>query len=192
MEEEGQESGINAVDVAEEPRQRPTVADLPPEAVRLLPGQMRNVRDGSYVYFLCDGDECVYVGQAINLTRRVFQHSKAKDFGDVYYIEAGENPFEVERAWIKRLRPTLNRQYNYEPRTLGRVVLSPGGIEACEYCRIAFAAQEAGVKRTTLLSAVNRGDIEVVEMGCRLPLVRLADVKRWAAEERQRGPKPKE
>lgn len=64
-------------------------------------------------------------------------------------------------------------------------------IDPKKYYRVAVAAVECGVNRTTLLSAVARGDIPTVELGCALPLVKLADVKRWASEERKRGPKPK-
>lgn len=109
MEEEGEESGANAVDVAAEVgERRPTIADLPPEAVRLLPGEMRRHRRGSYVYFLFNGDECVYIGKTAKLLSRVFEHAKSKAFGDVYFLECGDDRGEIEAHWIRALRPRLN------------------------------------------------------------------------------------
>jgi hypothetical protein len=52
--------------------------------------------------------------------------------------------------------------------------------------------QIAGVKRTTLYSAVKRREIRAYVMGDKSTVVvRIADVIRWKDKERKRGPKPK-
>lgn len=63
-------------------------------------------------------------------------------------------------------------------------------MDAKKLTRIAIAAQAAGINRSTLKSAVERGDLPVYQTACGLPLVVQADVEKWAKQERQRGPKP--
>ncbi len=63
-------------------------------------------------------------------------------------------------------------------------------MDAQKLTRIAIAAQVAGVNRSTLKSAVERGDLPSYLTACGLPLVVQADVNKWAKQERQRGPKP--
>lgn len=60
-----------------------------------------------------------------------------------------------------------------------------------EYYRIGIAAELTGVKRTTIASAIERGELPAEVLGCTLPVVRLEDVKAWGKVKRKRGPKPK-
>lgn len=64
-------------------------------------------------------------------------------------------------------------------------------MDVAKLYRIAVAARDVGVQRSTLKSAIDRGEVAVFESACGLPMVRLADVVQWAAQERSRGPKPK-
>ena len=63
-------------------------------------------------------------------------------------------------------------------------------MDAAKLSRIAHAADAAGIARTTLLSAVERGEVRIYRTACGLPLVRQEDVSAWALVERKRGPKP--
>lgn len=53
-------------------------------------------------------------------------------------------------------------------------------MDAKKLHRIAAAAAAVGLAKQTLDSAVRRGDVPSYPTACGLPLVRLADVKRWA------------
>ena len=64
-------------------------------------------------------------------------------------------------------------------------------IDTSKLYRIAIAAQRTGVGRTTLLAAIDRGELTVYETGDGLPLVTLADVRKWAKKERRIGRPPK-
>lgn len=65
-------------------------------------------------------------------------------------------------------------------------------MEPRKLYRIASAAKRTGVARSTIKSAVERGEIKSFKTGCGLPLVALTDVYRWygKSNERKRGPKP--
>lgn len=64
-------------------------------------------------------------------------------------------------------------------------------MEISEYYRVSVAAEHCDVRRSTLLSAIERGELPAKALGCGLPIVRLADVEVWKAQPRQPGPKPK-
>lgn len=89
---------------------RPTILDLPPDAKRASLIELFSGSKESFVYFLCLGDECVYVGQSVSLLPRMQSHAKVgKAFDSVYLLLVSrENLNEVERHWIRFLRPTLN------------------------------------------------------------------------------------
>lgn len=60
-----------------------------------------------------------------------------------------------------------------------------------KYKRIALVAEELGVPRTTLISAMDRGEIKGAETACGLPLIDPEDAARWAADDSRRpGRKP--
>jgi hypothetical protein len=66
----------------------------------------------SGVYFLLDGDEVVYVGQAVNVYSRICQHA-GKKFDRYAYVPC---PVEIldrlESLYIHCLRPRLNGDLN--------------------------------------------------------------------------------
>ena len=63
------------------------------------------------VYFLLEGIEIVYVGQSINVSARVNQHTQDKDFNKVLYMPVvKENLDKVERFFIERLQPKYNKE----------------------------------------------------------------------------------
>jgi excisionase family DNA binding protein len=64
------------------------------------------------------------------------------------------------------------------------------GMEPSKYYRVAIAAELAGVKRTTLVSAIERGEVPAEILGCTLLVVKLTDVRKWAKQERKPGRKP--
>jgi hypothetical protein len=99
------------VEVLVEKAQRPL--DVPPA---LLP--MATVlhplplwRLPTAIYFLIKGDAVVYVGQSVALAARIAQHHEEKDFDRVLFLPvARENLDATEGAFIRALRPPLNRQ----------------------------------------------------------------------------------
>lgn len=70
---------------------------------------MRDPAARAGVYFLCLGNEVVYVGQATKVGARVGAHFD-KEFDRVYYISCRESELtDYEGAFIYHLKPKLNR-----------------------------------------------------------------------------------
>ena len=67
----------------------------------------------SGVYFLFDGDECIYVGQTQNFWDRSEQHkAKGVEWTSHAYIEVPKfHAKEVEAYYIRRIQPPLNADY---------------------------------------------------------------------------------
>lgn len=66
----------------------------------------------SGVYFLCEGDEVVYVGRSLSVLHRIAEHIKAsvKEFSHVFFLPCAIAELdEIEQRWIK----TLNPKYNF-------------------------------------------------------------------------------
>ena len=62
------------------------------------------------VYFLLDGEEVVYVGQSVNVYARVANHRESKRFATAICIPVPRDELDaVESAFIRRLRPRLNK-----------------------------------------------------------------------------------
>ena len=78
------------------------------------------------VYALFDGNVCLYVGQAVNLDRRIWYHlrppSTRKPFADrvtsvkTWCLGRATMLSSVERALILRLRPTYNKSLQGRPK----------------------------------------------------------------------------
>lgn len=65
---------------------------------------------GPAIYFLWLGKEIVYIGRAVNVLRRVAEHSKDKDFDHYSYIRCGLDELdELERRAIIWFCPRLNK-----------------------------------------------------------------------------------
>lgn len=64
--------------------------------------------EGSYVYFLMHDQECVYVGQTVNLQNRLRAHSD-KQFDRVLFIHVDDDiRLSAEKEWIATLQPKYN------------------------------------------------------------------------------------
>ncbi len=73
----------------------------------------------SGIYFLIEGDEIVYVGQSIDVHSRLITHRQQKQFSHFSYIEVPPELLDiVERAYISRFKPRLNRAVPKEPVTM--------------------------------------------------------------------------
>ncbi|MCA9386382.1 hypothetical protein KC717_07095, partial [Candidatus Dojkabacteria bacterium] len=66
---------------------------------------------GSCIYFLCEGDEVVYIGQSVSLMSRLESHRVDKKFNRVYLLQVPSNHLNrVEAEFIRTLQPRLNKQ----------------------------------------------------------------------------------
>lgn len=97
---------------------------LPPRADPfLVPEDIRGIaglRDISHhkdyllpgIYFLCFGDQLLYIGQSINPLRRLRQHVKDKGFDRVFYLSWPVDKLNtMEGGLIRMFDPPLNRIY---------------------------------------------------------------------------------
>lgn len=92
--------------ISEVPRSIAGIAD------KLVKFDLMN--DVSCIYFLCQGDEVVYVGQSTNLAARLPQHRIDKVFDRVFYLIVRLDDLDrIEREYIRAIRPrydgTLSR-----------------------------------------------------------------------------------
>ena len=88
----------------------PPVVDRPPASIMNVPGLQQLPVHGwnPGVYFLCKGDEVVYVGQSVAPGSRIAGHAsdRYKDFDRVYLLPVpGYELNNVEGAFIQHLRP---------------------------------------------------------------------------------------
>jgi hypothetical protein len=63
------------------------------------------------IYFLCLGNEIVYIGQSVNIAGRVRDHrmDKTKSFDAVYFLPCYKNNLDsLERKFIKYFKPKHN------------------------------------------------------------------------------------
>lgn len=93
-------------------KRRPTIADLPPEAIRIWAWYCPDLVGTPVVYFLVDGDECVYVGGTVNVQARIRTHRNEgkKRFNGVWYMPVdGEALAATEVHWITTLKPRYNK-----------------------------------------------------------------------------------
>lgn len=89
----------------------PTLAIIPPNAIKPSIKQIFRKRRGSCIYFLTLGNECVYIGETIRLSMRVGMHAVDKDFDSVYYFNCPDSDRKtIERELITEHRPRLNAQ----------------------------------------------------------------------------------
>ena len=77
--------------------------------------EFREIRTG--IYFLCKGQEVVYVGQSRNVLQRLYAHDRSKDFDSVLMMPIPEELLnEIEQHWIERIKPKLKgiRLFNFQ------------------------------------------------------------------------------
>lgn len=106
---------------------------------------------GSFIYFLMDGDECVYVGQTANLRQRILGHG-GKTFDRTMFIHVDDGiRLSAEQEWISRLRPKYNGypgRPSKEPEQKRSKVLFIK-LTKSEKREIIAAAKSYGMKTTT-------------------------------------------
>jgi len=80
--------------------------------------KFKNHTKGINVYFLVSGNNIIYIGQTINLRKRLVNHKFDKSFGRVYIINCPEwrEATLVEHAAIAHIEPPLN--YNSKKYTV--------------------------------------------------------------------------
>ena len=91
-----------------------------PESIAPLTG-LRHIDPAHFlcpgVYFLCLGDEVVYVGQSVNVPARIMSHiyesrrpaGKTFDHARIFYLPVPESELlRLESEFIHRLRPRYN------------------------------------------------------------------------------------
>lgn len=67
----------------------------------------------SFVYFLINDDDIVYIGQSKNLEDRISQHGNSKEFDRFTYFEVSDCIVDiVESCYIHKIRPALNGNLN--------------------------------------------------------------------------------
>lgn len=93
--------------------------DRPPIHIANVPALQQLPRHGYQpgVYFLCSGDEVVYVGQSTTPSSRIGTHSmdNKKQFDRVYLLPVPMSELnDVEAAFIHLLRPKLNGSHKGE------------------------------------------------------------------------------
>jgi predicted GIY-YIG superfamily endonuclease len=72
--------------------------------------EFHEIRSG--IYFLCQDNKVVYIGQSKDVTTRVNGHVGSKEFDSVTAMLVPEELLdEVEQYWIKRVKPELNVRY---------------------------------------------------------------------------------
>jgi hypothetical protein len=73
---------------------------------------IENISTPAGVYFLCKGKKIQYIGQAVNVGRRIIDHMNegVKEFDKVYFITCHVKQLsEVEKAFIRYFQPTYNK-----------------------------------------------------------------------------------
>lgn len=61
------------------------------------------------IYFLWDVDTIVYIGQSIDIDKRISEHRKNKKFSHYSYIECSKKDLnKLESSYIKTYNPILN------------------------------------------------------------------------------------
>lgn len=77
----------------------------------------------SYVYFLIDNSEIVYVGQALNLQNRLEMHKLDKTFSRVSWLLVPRNMINtIEAYYINELKPKYNKAYPKQKARLTQAV----------------------------------------------------------------------
>lgn len=86
------------------------VQALPSEAIRALPTDFLVKRRRSCVYFLCIGEDILYVGETENFRARMKSHVSDKSFDSVYIVwcSSREERKRLEKRFIAEFKPPLN------------------------------------------------------------------------------------
>ena len=88
------------------------------ESKQIIPDALKDIANLSAmeigyppsVYFLCQDERVVYVGQSVNPSARIPQHYKDKKFNKVYLLPVSEHKLlEVEHRYIRQFEPLYNK-----------------------------------------------------------------------------------
>lgn len=82
-----------------------------PECLRQIPGlvDISNELRRSGIYFLCEDNELLYIGQSVNVLSRISTHHHAGKFNRVIFMAWPPDDLNsVEGALIRALKPPLN------------------------------------------------------------------------------------
>ena len=95
------------------------------------------------IYFLCEGNEVVYVGQSVDIVSRITTHyrEKSKEFDRAFWIPVSQSELnEVEAAFILHLRPRL---HGYRKGT--STIVTPVKLDCPNAILASFGYEIAGV-----------------------------------------------
>ena len=113
-----------------------------PKALQMAAKRLVEVSHISGVYFLCEADDVVYVGQSIDVTTRIRQHTD-KQFDRALCLPCPEQDLNrVEAAFIGFFKP----KYNIGKNSGGREALihsNSGGFHNCGEVIKEFFGEEA-------------------------------------------------
>lgn len=113
-----------------------------PACLQLAARRLIEVQHTVGVYFLCDNDEVVYVGQSIDVGSRIRQHTD-KEFSRAFCLPCPEEDLNrVEAAFIALFKP----KYNGGKNRMGQEALihsSSNGFHNCGEVIKEFFAEEA-------------------------------------------------
>lgn len=79
---------------------------------------IENLTTPAGIYFLCKGKKIQYIGQAVNVGRRIIDHINdgIKEFDNVYFITCHTKQLsEVEKAFIRYFQPPYNKTSLIKP-----------------------------------------------------------------------------
>ena len=91
----------------------PPMTESPPKSICNIT-QLQQIPHYNYrpgIYFLCDGNDVVYVGQSVNPAARISAHisDRYKKFDRVYLLPVPQSELDdVEAMFINSLKPKLN------------------------------------------------------------------------------------
>lgn len=107
------------------------LSDVPPglASIKELQQIPFNAFDSpSGIYFLCNGSDIVYIGQAQSVFIRVSTHKREKEFDSVYFIPCHvEQLTPLETALIHYYQPKLNRSTINNVTPIDQVILDALG-----------------------------------------------------------------
>jgi excinuclease UvrABC nuclease subunit len=124
--------------------------------------EFREIRSG--IYFLCKDNKVVYIGQSKDVTNRVNGHIGFKEFDSVTAMLVPEGLLdEVEKYWIKRIKPELNFRHAKKPKKLPRATRSFSITVPKELLpEIHRMAYESGRSVSSYLSSLIRRDTKTL------------------------------
>lgn len=145
---------------------------VPEEAITLTPPR------GCVVYFLMDGEECIYVGSSMRLLSRLGAHLWRKlnqsefHFDHIRYVHVSRKKMaKTERYWIKTLRPRFNGSVagngvgGGRPRIKFERRQISAHLSVGLYNRLTALVEERRCSKNILLTIMIENEVERMENG---------------------------